>query len=188
MSALADLRDRYRGPLAEGYERHREGPQWDAEDAFVAQVMAEASGRVLDAPVGTGRFFRHYPPGAVGLDVSPDMMEQAAHRGWPEAALHPGSVLAMPFRDDSFDVGVCVRFLNWLDASELQVALEEFRRVVRGPLVVSLESGVRQGRTQPHPVASVEHAGWSVARSQVIHSRGGWTYAMHLLEPISEAP
>ena len=108
---------------------------------------------VLDLACGTGRFWPVIDKCAttiVAVDNSEAMLREAlAHaRPNPQRLAVCGSAFRLPFRDRSFDVVVCMRFLHHLAHSEDRVeALAEFRRVARHGAVVSLwTDGSRQAR------------------------------------------
>src|SRR5437773_539739 len=75
---------KYAGEVAINYDRDREvEAHWWKEDAFIEQFFADKSAvALLDVPVGTGRFFRHYRhvDAVVGVDVSEAMLCQARHK------------------------------------------------------------------------------------------------------------
>jgi ubiquinone/menaquinone biosynthesis C-methylase UbiE len=94
------------------------------------------SGTLLDAGVGTGRNFPHYPSGAkvTGIDLSPAMLERARQRKaklGTAVDLREMNVLDMAFADDSFDGIVSTFLFCVLDAKHQQPALEELGRVCR---------------------------------------------------------
>lgn len=102
---------------------------------------------VVDAPCGTGRLTAHlhsagYEP--IACDSSVDMIRRGALAGAIGSdRATAGSLLALPFCDRAFAGGVCVRFLHHLeDASQRRAVLGELRRVVAGPVVVSVWTGV----------------------------------------------
>jgi len=102
---------------------------------------------VLDAPCGTGRLTAHlrsagYDP--IACDSSVDMIR----RGTDGDAIGPGrsiggSLFALPFGDGVFAGAVCVRFMHHLESgAERRAVLGELRRVVAGPVVASVWTGV----------------------------------------------
>lgn len=97
---------------------------------------------VLDVPCGGGTELRALSPrveSAIGLDLSPSMLERAAHRTADagNATLVHGDALAMPFRDGSFHGALSVNGLHVMPDPDL--FLRELRRVVRadGRLVLT---------------------------------------------------
>lgn len=130
------IRDRYTGSVAEGYDDARsKKANWAAENAAVEKWLGivGAGARVLDIPVGTGRFLAAYRcqrMSVVGMDVSADMLEQARRKN-AGADLRAGHILAIDLPDGSVDVAIAVRILNWLTPGEVRRALAELARVTR---------------------------------------------------------
>ena len=94
------------------------------------------SGTLLDAGVGTGRNFSHYPRGSkvTGIDLSPAMLERATKRRDALGAaveLYEMDVMKMEFDDDSFDAVVSTFLFCVLDDEHQLPTLEELRRVCR---------------------------------------------------------
>ncbi|MCP5087604.1 MAG: class I SAM-dependent methyltransferase [Rhodobacteraceae bacterium] len=100
------------------------------------ELFKDAEGFLLDAGVGTGRNFPHYPKSCqvTGIDLSPAMLSRARWRREKLGAtieLREMNVLEMNFADDSFD-SVVSTFLFCVLDDELQLpALKEIRRVCR---------------------------------------------------------
>ena len=101
-----------------------------------AELFRHASGRILDAGVGTGCNMPFYPAAAevVGIDMSRRMLARARKRarvlGRPVTLL-PMNLLSLDFPDASFDT-VAVTFVLLCLPDELQAsALRELRRVTR---------------------------------------------------------
>lgn len=145
---------------ASAYHRHHQkNLRTRISTARERQLTARAIARlpvtdtVLDLACGTGRFWPVIDRCAttiVAVDNSEAMLHEAlAHaRPNPHRLAVCGSAFRLPFRDRSFDVVVCMRFLHHLAHSEDRVeALAEFRRVARHGAVVSLwTDGSRQAR------------------------------------------
>ena len=99
-------------------------------------LFEELQGAVLDAGVGTGRNFPHYPSGATvtGIDLSPAMLARARRRKdtlGTKVTLREMDVMELDFADASFDGIVSTFLFCVLDARHQQPALEELRRVCR---------------------------------------------------------
>lgn len=91
-------------------------------------------GTLLDAGVGTGRNFPHYPEEAkvTGIDLSPAMLDRARRRRdrlGTKIELKEMNVTEMDFEDDRFDTIISTFLFCVLDAEHQQPALEELRRV-----------------------------------------------------------
>ena len=160
---------RRRGPDpirdAAAYERRRYPPGYFTEYKRRQDVrtLFESVGPgpldVLDIPCGSGRLFapmaaRGYR--VVGADLSAEMLE-AAHRRQPDRALR-GLVrcdaAALPFRDRSFDLVVCMRFLYYFDPAGRIGLIREMARVARRGLLLQY----RLRATLPAFLWKVRHA------------------------------
>jgi ubiquinone/menaquinone biosynthesis C-methylase UbiE len=106
----------------------------------------EASGiregmNVLEVATGSGEMFRRLvranrSGATLGADLSPNMAartQRTALRKFPNARAYCQAVDArrMPFRDESFDAVFCCYLLELLSAEDIELALREFRRVLR---------------------------------------------------------
>lgn len=112
-------------------------------DAFFATLdavlPAEAPAAVLEVGVGEGAVVRHlrmrWPDAVfVGLDLPDPVL--AGH--WHGAGFHPlfGSIEALPFPTDSFDLVLAIEVLEHVARPE--TALGELARVARGELIASV--------------------------------------------------
>lgn len=133
----------YDSAQASSYDRDRElEHHWEAENAFIrAYFSSRKYGRLLDAPVGTGRFIPYYSNiGKVtGVDASSDMLKEAIARQQEHSVaaeiLH-GDIFALPFADNDFDVAVCWRFVHLIEPGRLAPALRELARVTNGEILL----------------------------------------------------
>jgi len=120
-------------------QHHRRYEEWFATHvaAYYSELLAvrallPCAGDGLEVGVGTGRFAA--PLGVrVGIDPSAAMLEQARLRGI--RVVH-GVAERLPFADESFDYGLIVTTLCFVDDAEAM--LREARRVIKpdGCLVV----------------------------------------------------
>jgi len=97
-------------------------------------VCAQATGKVLEVAVGTGRNLPFYPDGVrlTGIDFSPAMLDIARTRAAElgrEIDLREGDAQALPFADASFDTVVCT--LGLCGIPDERVAIAEMHRVLR---------------------------------------------------------
>lgn len=143
--AAYDGYTKYGDEVAESYEQSRVTERhWEQEDAFVGRyVRSRRIETVLDAPVGTGRFFPHYTcvRCVAGVDISEAMLmkaRQKALRQPPGAAycLVRGDIFSLPFEDRTFDVAIVFRLLHLMPESSLDAAVREICRVVGREAVV----------------------------------------------------
>lgn len=101
-----------------------------------AELLEQATGRVLEIGAGTGANLPHYPPAVTRLDLTepdPHMLGKL-HRRLAEASdgrAHAGSAAsgALPFPDASFDTVVTTLVL--CSVPDVPAALAEVRRVMR---------------------------------------------------------
>ena len=115
--------DRVIGPLDQGLRRvvlelHPPSPGW----------------RVLDVGCGTGTGLVPYVDAgcsAVGVDVSPAMLEQARQRLGDGAELHLADGGVLPFDDDSFDLVLTTMVLQEEAAADRVAFLTEMARVAK---------------------------------------------------------
>ncbi len=143
----------YAGGAAEQYDASRKGREvFNWEERIVGQLLANSprGSRILDVPVGTGRFIPSYTAlglDVVGLDSSDDMLAEAAKtfdNTTSSVRLVKGSATDLPFPDDSFDSLVSFRFLpGKLTLRQTRRALREFARVTVGDLYILLKDGPR---------------------------------------------
>ena len=101
------------------------------------KLLADMSGRILEAGVGTGRNLRHYPPGVevVAIDLSPRMLAVARRRARNAACdvsfALDDATLMRTVPDASVD-WVVSTFMCCVMPDELQPrALEQMARVIR---------------------------------------------------------
>lgn len=142
---------------AESYEAKRQGAMWRAEtEAFRPLYDRVKPATVLDAPVGTGRWFDIYQDqGAcvLGVDLSPDMLDQAAKK------IRPGCAGALRLQRANLlnpepealgrdhDLIVCTRFTHWLRTSDVAVLGRNFAVTGARHLIIG-------GRMKPETPAS----------------------------------
>jgi SAM-dependent methyltransferase len=166
-------RTRYVGAVASGYvDRRAVTPKWAREQEVIESVVRAlaAGSRVLDVPIGTGRFLPVYAAAGhrvYGVDISADMLTEARALSAtsPRLTLVRGEVERLPLRDGAVDWVVCVRFLNWVPAAHLEGVVRELLRVARRGAVLHVR--VARALTVGEAVARVAHRGrdpWRVAR------------------------
>jgi len=136
---------KYTGSIAANYDADREvEAHWWKEDEFVRDYFSEKPvERLLDLPVGTGRFFPHYKLVAqvVGVDVSDDMLNEARRKltSLPPGTIgsvERGDVFALRFSDREFTHALVWRLLHLLPGHLLPDAVAELCRVTAREIVV----------------------------------------------------
>ncbi len=138
------LAKKYHGRMASTYDSTREGErQWESEQRIVEDLLAgfPRGTSVLDVPVGTGRFLAACVRSGfniTGVDSSSSMLSNAREKVDPGAAvrLEEGRIYSLPFPDGSFDVVVCIRFMDWVAGDDFRRALAELARVTRNAIIV----------------------------------------------------
>lgn len=146
----------YRAREAESYDADRESElHWQREHDYVQALLARrAPRRMLDVPIGTGRFLAlaGETTRVFGVDLSGAMLQLARRRAaqLPTVALMRGSVMELPFSRGTFDLTICCRLVHLLPTDQLVPVFAELARVtagrvcvqayVRGPLPWRLQS------------------------------------------------
>lgn len=121
----------YYDTFSNSYEDHRhEGYHRYLDEAELAILDPHLPGaEVLEVGCGTGLILERIArrsARAVGIDLSPGMLERARERGLD---VHEASATALPFSDASFDL-VC-SFKVLAHVPDIDVALSEMARVTR---------------------------------------------------------
>lgn len=133
----------YYDEFSKEYERHRRPNSADGYHALVDDLEIELTARygagkdVLECGCGTGLILERIAQSAkraVGIDLSPGMLERAKARG---LEVHEGSVTALPFDDASFDVTCSFKVLAHVP--DIGKALAEMARVTRPGGVILAE-------------------------------------------------
>jgi ubiquinone/menaquinone biosynthesis C-methylase UbiE len=137
---MSETRTRaYYDDFASTYEVGRDHGYHALVDELEASIVIPflPGKRVLEVGCGTGLLLARLAPhaaSAVGIDLSPGMLELARGRG---LEVHEGSATALPFEDASFDV-VC-SFKVLAHVPDIELALREVGRVLRPGGVAVLE-------------------------------------------------
>lgn len=157
---IQKLKQAYFGDVATRYDAIRAGSKWQGEQEAIREFLGrlrETLGdfSLLDIPVGTGRFlefYREFGVAATGLDVSGDMLaeaeKKAAALSYP-VKLELGNVLDLRDKAAGFDVVLCIRLSNWLDAACLAQAIGELSRTARRFVVFGVRVYPEAERTFP---------------------------------------
>ncbi|MBB4303853.1 SAM-dependent methyltransferase [Rhodobium orientis] len=127
----AKIEDRYYGSVVSEYDQARaKTERWWLEDAAVRKYLENhKNASVLDLPVGTGRFMSAYKALEMKLnavDVSDAMLnrarEFAQELDYQDGTFATGDALKPQPPEFESDVGVCMRFLNWLARPNAEMA------------------------------------------------------------------
>jgi SAM-dependent methyltransferase len=155
-------------------------------DGVIAELELPTPARVLDAGCGSGRNMIEFSRlGTVtGIELSETSVALARQRDAGEIV--SGSVLEMPFPDDSFDLAVSLDVIEHLDDD--LTALRELRRTVApgGALLVTVPA--YQWLWSGHDEINHHHRRYTRRSLQRVAERAGWaqvrtTYFNSLLLP-----
>jgi ubiquinone/menaquinone biosynthesis C-methylase UbiE len=181
------LKDRYYGSLAATYDRERVNtPLWNREQEAVERFL-KGMGRglsVIDAPIGTGRFLSAYHNLAMqvtGLDASTEMLAQAAEKAdtlGAAASFQQGDLRRLPFDDGTFDIGVCIRFLNWVKGADLDACIRELSRVTKGSVLLGIRSFAPLSEIDLRRMSSLKHH-LLQAKLRIYQARTRATFVYH---------
>ena len=121
----------YYDTFSQTYDRGRDaGYHAFLDEAEVALVRDHAAGKaVLEVGCGTGLILERLgqvAERAVGVDLSPGMLEKARARG---LEVHEASATELPFEDASFDVVCSFKVLAHVE--QIETAMAGMARVVR---------------------------------------------------------
>jgi len=119
------------------------------EKAAIAQLLREIDpegSALLDVPCGTGKLgplLQTFPVHVVAADASREMLALAGDEYDPAQLLRvlQCDASALPFKDGSVDVVICLRLFHLLPPATRRMILDEFRRITRGQLLVSYSYG-----------------------------------------------
>lgn len=137
---------KYDDKVAASYDLDRVGEaHWQAEHSVVEEFVARHRlGRVLDLPVGTGRFLPLYREAdlVVGADISESMLRVSKERigqlGMTGVELLRGDAMRLPFPDNMFDSVLCFRLVHLLPPQIVPALFNELARVARGRILLQL--------------------------------------------------
>jgi SAM-dependent methyltransferase len=157
-------------------------------DGVIAELGLPANARLLDAGCGSGRFMVELAQlgNVTGVELSDTSVALARERQLGEIVA--GSVLEMPFADDSFDLAVSLDVIEHLE-DDLG-ALRELRRVVApgGALLVTVPA--YQWLWSGHDEINHHHRRYTRRSLRHAAEQAGWnqtrtTYFNSLLLPVA---
>jgi SAM-dependent methyltransferase len=157
-------------------------------DGVIAGLRLAPGARILDAGCGSGRNMVElaHSGTVTGVELSETSVALARERGAGEVIA--GSVLEMPFADDSFDLAVSLDVIEHLQ-DDLG-ALRELRRAVApgGALLVTVPA--YQWLWSGHDEINHHHRRYTRRSLQRVAERAGWkqlrtTYFNSLLLPVA---
>jgi len=157
-------------------------------DGVIAGLALPAGARILDAGCGSGRNMidlAHHGT-VIGVELAEASVGLARARGAGEVIA--GSVLEMPFADDSFDLAVSLDVIEHLEDD--LTALRELRRTVApgGALLVTVPA--YQWLWSGHDVINHHHRRYTRSSLRSVAEQAGWkqartTYFNSVLLPVA---
>lgn len=175
---------------AEAYDQHTPVQQRVLLQLMqqICQYPLAADATILDIGCGTGRLLellgQHVPNAALtGLDLAPNMLQQAAERLPSTVRLAQGDAEQLPFADNSFQMVLSSSTFQWLDA--LPCCFGEVRRVLEpeGHFVFSLFGKGTLCELQESWRQALLHAGRETAEQHTgVHSFHDSEQVRHALE------
>ncbi|HTW42619.1 MAG TPA: class I SAM-dependent methyltransferase [Solirubrobacteraceae bacterium] len=157
-------------------------------EGVISRLGLPAGARILDAGCGSGRnmleLARHGP--VTGIELSHTSVELARARGVGEVL--EGSLLELPFADDSFELAVSLDVIEHLQDD--LAALRELRRVVIPGGALLLTVPAYQWLWSGHDVINHHHRRYTRRSLRAVAERAGWrqvrtTYFNSLLLPVA---
>ncbi|GAB1408847.1 hypothetical protein MASR1M90_00010 [Desulfovibrionales bacterium] len=127
----------YNSNVASSYDSDRELEEhWVIENKFIEQKLYNKNlNKILDIPVGTGRFLKFYNEvkEVIGVDISDSMLDEAYKKikkdKLENIKLVKGDAFNLKFHDNHFDYAVCFRLLHLVPQNQRLKILLELKRV-----------------------------------------------------------
>jgi len=181
---------KYHGRKAATYEAVRKKQKrWHRENELVEKFLGHNPGRVLDVPVGTGRFLWLYErSGATvvdGIDISEEMLALASAKLkhlWVRSTrltLKKGDARNIECANHYYTTSVCIRFLDLIDETAMRAVMHELFRVTKKQIVLTIRFGQKylpKSNTAEHDKQKfrqmVRRAGWKITRAEPIRNAG----------------
>lgn len=172
---------KYTGETATGYDAKRaSSDKWKIEQAIIEDMLADLpeGATILDAPVGTGRFFDFYERKNFivrGIDISADMLREAAKKvkdpnniinGVQQWAFAQTSVLKTGMPDSAVEASVMCRLTRWLSPEDCQTAFQELQRVTKDRIILTARVANHPHMRPVELFESVLQDGWTLKRNE----------------------
>jgi ubiquinone/menaquinone biosynthesis C-methylase UbiE len=127
----------------------RNGQFLTRTDSAIIRSLIHKAGvnKIVDIPTGTGRvpdYLQKQAVKVIGCDLTRPMMERARSRNLSNlAGLIQCDASSLPFKNDSLDCIVCLRFFHLFNRQDRLPFVAEFERVLRpgGHLITSFTNG-----------------------------------------------
>jgi SAM-dependent methyltransferase len=156
------------------------------------RAHAPANARVLDAGCGSGRMLGDLPAyRRTGLDVNPQALALARRR-YADVEWVAGSVAALPFADESFEVVLSLDVLYSAAVEDDLPAACEMRRVLRPGGTAILNLPAYMWLMSAHDVAANTARRYTARRTRALLHEAGFTavrvlYRVSTLLPVAVA-
>lgn len=144
------LGEQYKGGVASSYDAKRSGdPKWVKEQEVIEDLFNKVSKsqlKVLDVPVGTGRFVPLYKKNdwlVTGMDISEDMLKEAKEKAREHSfdmEIAQGSIFDLAKGDSVFDLVVCIRFLNWINFKDFSKVVGNLAKTSKEHLILGVRA------------------------------------------------
>ena len=155
------LAKKYYDDMCHTYEDLRANTyKWLREQKIVHDFLTRfpRGTKVLDIPIGTGRFIEFYEKfdfALTGVDISDHMLEKAKNK--PKilnANFETGNIFSLDHADDSFSLVVCIRFMDWVSENDLEKAFTELARVTKGAIIVNIPTYTQLADIRPYSLSA----------------------------------
>ena len=116
-------------------------------DRIIAFISDENPDKILDAGCGRGDFslvLAHRFPNSkvIGVDFSDKMLKLANElsKGIDNLSFNQSDLLALPFREDEFDITICLNTTHHIHQDDFTKVISELARVTKGTLVIEFKN------------------------------------------------
>jgi SAM-dependent methyltransferase len=157
-------------------------------ERVIGELKLPPEARILDAGCGSGRNMLELARSGTVTGVEVSQTSACLARAREAGLVIEGSVMEMPFAENSFDLAVCLDVIEHLEDD--LAALRELRRVVapRGWLLVTVPA--YQWLWSGHDVINHHHRRYTRRSLLTVAERAGWvcrrtTYFNSLLLPVA---
>ena len=146
---INSLSNKYYSDTALKYDdRRKNNAKWIKENSIVDHYLSKFSKDtlVLDAPIGTGRFvplYKKYDFPVTGFDVSNDMLALAKEKAQEQEvdiAFKNGSLFESEIPEASYDLVLCIRFVNWLHQNNASKVIHELNRISSKNIILGVRT------------------------------------------------
>lgn len=146
---ITSLAQKYYSSTASKYDtRRKHNEKWIKENNIVDNYLSKfpAGTVVLDAPVGTGRFIPLYKKHnfrVAGFDVSNEMLALAKEKAQKfkiKIEFKNGSLFESGIPNSSYEVVICVRFVNWLHQENASKIIHELNYISSKNIILGVRT------------------------------------------------